>query len=87
MMIDASKIEDVLRKLKRRDPALFAAVQKKILQIAEMGVVSVLHFKNLRGSMSHLKMVHVGSFVLTFQIKGDTVVFEDFTHHDEAYKS
>lgn len=86
MIIDASKIEDILHRIKRRDPALFAAVQKKILQIAEMDVVSILHFKNLRGSMSHLKRVQVGSFILTFQVRGDTILFEDFIHHDEAYR-
>ncbi len=28
----------------------------------------------------------MGSFVLTFQVKGDTIIFEDFVHHDDAYK-
>jgi len=44
------------------------------------------HFKNLQGSMSHLKRVHVGSSVLTFRVKGKTAIFERFTHHDDIYR-
>ena len=36
--------------------------------------------------MCHMKRVHIGSFVLTFQIKEDIIIFEDFDHHDKIYK-
>lgn len=85
MNIDITKIEKSVRKLKQKDPVLFNAVNKKIAQIAELDIISINHFKNLRHDLSSLKRVQIGSFVLTFSIKGNTVVFEDLDHHDRIY--
>ena len=86
MNIDTSKIENTLRKLRHKNPALFRAVQKKICQIASLDEISINHFKNLRHDLSHLKRVQIGSFVLTFRLKGDIIIFEDFDHHDRIYR-
>jgi len=75
-----------LRILKKRDKALFIAVRKKMRQIASSDNAGIDHFKNLRGSMSHLKRVQIESFVLTFRVKGDIIIFEDFDHHDRIYR-
>jgi len=85
MNIDVFKIDKILRKLKQKDVGLFRAVQKKILQIAEMDAGAIYHFKNLRHDLSSLKRVQIGSFVLVFTVQGDTVVFEDLDHHDFIY--
>ena len=85
MNIDTSNIEGIMRKLRRKDPVMFMALQKKIIQIAKLDSVSILHLKNLRHDLSNLKRVQIGSFVLTFMVKGDIVIFEDFVHHDGAY--
>lgn len=85
MNIDTSRIEDTLRKLKQKDPALFRAVQRKINQIALLDNFSINHFKNLRGNLSSYKRVHVGSFVLMFKVEKDTIIFDRFVHHDDAY--
>ncbi|MFH0875601.1 MAG: hypothetical protein V1859_06700 [archaeon] len=79
------KLRAKLDKLAFRDRNLADAVSKKIRQIIACDAVAINHFKNLKGDMSHLKRVHIGSHVLTFQVKGDTIIFEDFTHHDDAY--
>ncbi len=86
MKVDVSKIEGVLRKLSRKDPTTFRAVTRKISQISELDAAAVQHFKNLRAPLSHLKRVHVGSFVLVFRVAGDVVIFEGLPHHDAAYK-
>lgn len=86
MNVDSSRIESILRKLKHKNPGLFRAVQKKICQIASLDEVEVEHFKNLRGDLSHLKRVQIGSFVLTFRLNGNTIIFEDLEHHDRIYK-
>ena len=86
MNIDTTSIDKVLEKLKRKDPELFAAAEKKIIQIAMLNKADISHFKNLRGNLKDFKRVHVGSFVLTFQIKEDIIIFEDFDHHDKIYK-
>ncbi len=85
MKIDTSRIEKALAKLKHRDPVLFRAVQAKINQIAGSGGASIEHFKNLRGSLSQYKRVHAGSFVLMFKVEKDTIIFDRFRHHDDAY--
>ena len=85
MRTDTSKIDGILKKLKRKDPVLFQTLSKKIIYLSELELTGIEHLKNLRGDLSHLKRVHVGSFVLTFQVKGDILIFEEFTHHDRAY--
>lgn len=86
MNIDTSLIEDVLLTLKKKDPALFSALQKKICQIALLDKTAIEHFKNLRAGLKDYKRVHVGSFVLMFKVEENTIIFAKFLHHDEAYK-
>ena len=85
-IVIADDLKPVFAKLRMKDKARFIAVENKILQISECDVISIQHFKNLRGSMSRLKRVHVGSFVLIFRIKGCTIIFEKITPHDSAYR-
>ncbi len=80
------ELSRVLERLKKKDNALFAQVWKKISQIASLDCITIGHFKNLRGNMSRFKRVHIGSFVLTFQVIEDRIVFEALEHHDRAYK-
>ena len=82
----SNKLEGILNKLARKDKALAIAVKKKIKQIIFCDKKDIKHFKNLRGDMSHLKRVHVGSFVLTFKMEKETIIFEDFDHHDKIYQ-
>jgi mRNA-degrading endonuclease RelE of RelBE toxin-antitoxin system len=86
MNIDISGIEDVLSRLKKKDPALFKSVQKKINQLAQLDYEAVMHFKNLRGDLSSYKRVHVGHFVLFFKAEKDVIIFDRLKHHDDAYE-
>lgn len=86
MRIDTSNISDVLGKLKKKDPVLFSAVQKKIKQIASLSQAEIQHFKNLKYDSSEYKRVQIGSFVLFFRLEGDNIIFERFKHHDDAYR-
>ena len=79
-------LKEKLGLIKKKDWVLFHAVEKKMLQIASSDDIALQHYKNLRGDLSHLKRVHVGSFVLTFKLKEDLIIFEDLEHHDKAYK-
>ncbi|MBN2127065.1 MAG: hypothetical protein JW703_01575 [Candidatus Diapherotrites archaeon] len=85
MKIDVSALEDTLKKLKKKDISLFNALQKKIIQIAELDKQTIHHFKNLRKPLNEFKRVHIGSYVLMFKVEEDTVIFDKFVHHDEAY--
>ena len=75
-----------LDKLAHRDKVLATAVRKKIVQIIDGDGIFLDHLKNLRHDFSKYKRVQVGSFVLTFSVKGSTIIFERFEHHDEIYK-
>ena len=82
----SKELRIILSKLKRKDRNLSIAVNKKIKQIIACDEASIQHFKNLRGELSDHKRVQVGSFVLIFQVRGDTIIFIRFVHHDNAYK-
>jgi mRNA-degrading endonuclease RelE of RelBE toxin-antitoxin system len=79
-------LKKTLGKLAKKDNPLATALRKKIEQIVNCDISEIEHFKNLRGPKSHLKRVHIGSFVLTFRLEGKIVYFEDFDHHDNIYK-
>ena len=78
-------LEKVLNKLAHKDRSLALAIRKKMTQIINSDIVFLNHFKNLRGNLSQYKRVHVGSFVLMLKVEKDTIIFDRFRHHDEAY--
>ena len=78
-------LEKVLNKLAHKDRTFALAIRKKMIQIINSNMVFINHFKNLRGDLSEYKRVHVGSFVLMFKVEKDTIIFDRFRHHDEAY--
>ncbi|MEA3229360.1 MAG: addiction module toxin RelE [archaeon] len=81
----SDELEKTLAVLKKKDKSTFINVKKKICRITACDSVVIDHFKNLKGDMSNLKRVHVGSFVLVFRIVQDVIVFESFKHHDKSY--
>ncbi|MEA3378375.1 MAG: hypothetical protein U9Q69_01925 [Nanoarchaeota archaeon] len=74
-----------LDKLARKDKPLAVAVNRKIQRLINADKGFIENLKNLRHDKSHLKRVRIKSFVLTFRLNGDTIFFEDFVHHDNAY--
>jgi mRNA-degrading endonuclease RelE of RelBE toxin-antitoxin system len=79
-------LKETLVKLGKKNPSIVLALRKKIGQIVTLSPKEISHFKNLKGAMSDLKRVHIGPFVLTFRLRGDTIYFEDFEHHDNIYR-
>jgi len=55
MNIDTTGIQDTLKKLKRKNPSLFKAIQKKVNQIAELDKVAIQHVKNSRAVLEHTR--------------------------------
>ncbi len=82
----SKELSKVIDKLKRKDKNLAISLNKKIKQIIACDSISIQHFKNLRHDLSPFKRVQVGSFVLVFRLKENTIIFEDFDHHDLIYK-
>ena len=79
-------LQEVMRKLSRKDKSLYEQLLKKIDEIREC--YDVEHYKNLRYNMKDSKRVHIGHFVLIFSYdkKRNFVSFEYFDHHDNIYK-
>jgi len=84
-ILPSDKLKRTLRVLRKKNPVLFREVQRKINQIASLDETTIQHFKNLKGSQSEYKRVHIGSFVLFFKLEGDTIIFDRLVHHDDAY--
>ena len=79
-------LNKTLRKLFKKDKALYEAIMKKFDEILTCDDVN--HYKNLRKPLQHLKRVHIkGPFILTFKYieSEDKVIFYDFDHHDNIY--
>jgi len=81
----SKELKRVIDKIESKDKNLAVAVNKKIKQIISFDIITINHFKNLKGNISDYKRVQIGSFVLIFQVKGDTIIFKRFVHHDKAY--
>ncbi|MDD4878033.1 MAG: addiction module toxin RelE [Candidatus Nanoarchaeia archaeon] len=84
--IVSEELESALKTLKKKDRAMYNAVEKKMIQIVSGGMESIRHFKNLKGGLSDFKRVHIGHFVLKFRVEQENVIFESFEHHDDAYE-
>jgi mRNA interferase RelE/StbE len=79
-------LNSILSKLSKKDKSLYEQIFKKIDEI--INSYDVEHYKNLRYKMKDSKRVHIGHFVLIFQYNKstDTILFDDFDHHDNIYK-
>lgn len=77
----STEFEKSLRKLKKKDKAIFFQVQKKVIDILE----NPLHYKPLRNILFGYRRTHIGSFVLIYTIEGDTVRIISLDHHNDAY--
>lgn len=79
-------LQEVIRKLSRKNKILYEQLLKKINEIVNN--LDIEHYKNLRYNMKDSKRVQIGHFVLVFQYNKatDTINFDDFDHHDKIYK-
>lgn len=74
-----------LAKLRKKDPAEYSQVRKKMDAILADPAHS---YKFLTRNMKGINRVHIGHFVLVFRIdhQNKTISFEDYDHHDVIYK-
>jgi YafQ family addiction module toxin component len=74
---------ETLKKIKKKNHPVFERLSKKMNEIAG----NPLSYKPLGNVLKGCRRIHVGSFVLIFEVdEGKRIVkFIRFTHHDEAY--
>jgi YafQ family addiction module toxin component len=77
------EVSKTFRRLLKKDRKQLEAVNKKIEQI----LTNPAQFKPLRHPLEGLRRVHVGSFVLIYEVCENlkTVRILKYRHHDEAY--
>ena len=74
-----------LIKLAKKNPKQAEIIAKKVEEIVQ----NPHRYKNLRPPLQDWKRVHIDKhFVLTFSIdeENQTIILEDFDHHDNIYK-
>ena len=78
------ELERKLLKLRKKDPALYRRLFKKIVAIAQRPYIG----KPLRNVLKNRWRVHVGSFVLIYKIDEENKVVKllEFEHYDKVYK-
>lgn len=78
------KLSKELRKLNKKNHALFEAIFKKADEIC----INPQHYKNLNYPLNKYKQVHIDSnFILCFSVdeKAQTVTLVKLAHHKDAY--
>lgn len=82
----SENLENILKKLAKKDKELHKQVLNKINEIINSSDVE--HYKNLRYNMKDSKRSHIGHFVLVFQYNklANSILFDDFDHHDNIYR-
>ena len=81
----SEELQNKLKKLSKKDKALYDQVIKKINEVINSEDVG--HYKNLRYNLKDSKRVHIGHFVLVFQYinEENLINFDDCDHHDKIY--
>ncbi len=77
----SSQFEKSMKKLEKKDKALFSQIQKKLIDIVQDPV----HYKSLKNVLAGYRRIHFGPFVLVFKIEENVVRIISLDHHDKAY--
>lgn len=72
----------IFKTIKSRKPSLFRDLKKQTLKIVKETSLG----KPLRNVLKNRRRVHIGSFVLIYEIYGNEIRLLDFDHHDRIYK-
>ena len=77
-------VDRTFRRMTKKDRNRLESVEKKVQEILE----DPHRFKTLRAPMQNLRRVHVGPFVLVYEIDEGrkVVILLDFEHHDSVYR-
>ena len=78
------KVDRIFKKLRKKDVAHLEALCRKINYLLE----DPQQFKPLKSPMQHMQRVHIGSFVLVYDIDEvrKVVTIRRYEHHDNVYK-
>ncbi len=77
-------VDRTFRRMAKKDRNRLEAVERKVQEVLE----DPHRFKPLRAPMQNKRRIHVGPFVLVYEIDEPrkVVVLLDFEHHDSMYR-
>ncbi len=81
-IVVSDKFDGIIKKLSKTKPTVFKNLKKQILKI----VVNPDMGKPLRNVLKNCRRVHIGPFVLIYEIARNEIRLLDFDHHDKIYK-
>jgi mRNA-degrading endonuclease RelE of RelBE toxin-antitoxin system len=73
--------EKTIKKLKKKDKALFDQIQKKLIDLVQ----NPDHYKPLGNVLTEYRRIQFGPFILIFKIEGEVVRIISLDHHDKSY--
>ena len=78
------RVDRIFKKLRKKDVAQLEALCRKINDLLE----DPQQFKPLKSPMQHMRRLHIGSFVLVYDIDEvrKVVTIRRYEHHDNVYK-
>jgi YafQ family addiction module toxin component len=82
-LIIQPSVDKIFKKLAKKDKVQLKAINSKIKEILK----SPYRFKPLKKPLQNRRGVHIGSFIIIFQINESErkVIIVNYKHHDEAY--
>ena len=82
-LIIQPSVDKVFKKLAKKDKVQLEAINSKIKEILK----DQYRFKPLKKPLQNKRRVHIGSFIIIFQIDESErkVIIVNYEHHDEAY--
>lgn len=80
-IVETSRFERILKSIKRKKPSLFQDLVKQLKKISREPYLG----KPLKNILRNRRRIHVGSFVLLYEIYQDKLYLLDFDHHDRVY--
>ena len=77
----STQFEKSIKKLKKKDKALFNQIQKKLIVLIE----NPERYKTIRNALAGYRRLHFGPFVVIYKIEKNVVRIISLDHHDKAY--
>ena len=75
-------VEKAFERIAKKDAAIHKRVEEQMVKLSKEPELG----KPLRYGLKNQRRLHVGSFVILYEICGDEVHIIDFGHHDKIYK-
>ena len=79
--IFTDEFRDELAWRKKKDRANYNRIMKKLAEILDNPDIG----KPLGNVLTGTRRVHIGHFVISYRVHGNTVTLDGFEHHDKAY--